>query len=161
MLKRVVGALAGATVALVGLAGPSWAATTGTERLLFLVRQSGEEQTCTVIASGPISGVGTCTIEDVAEGETVVHATLPGGSFDLTTTTEDESDDFNEQACIFRFTSTEAFELTGVSGDFENATGSGTDVVRGSFFAERTPQGCDEASASGFIIARATGTVTV
>jgi hypothetical protein len=155
MLKRAVGVLAGATIALAGWAIPASAATTGTQRFTFIVRDSASGESCTVIATGPISGAGTCVLEDVSEEVTVVHVTLPGGRFDFTATSVDEQDDFNEQACIFRFTANESFEISGVSGAYATATGSGSDTIRGTFF------GCSEETASGFIVARATGTVTV
>jgi hypothetical protein len=161
MLHKPAGLLVGATLAFVGMAGAASAATTGTQRFTFIANFSGDQTTCRVIATGPITGVGTCDPEDVTDNVTVIHVTLPNGAFDVTVTTLSETDNLNQQACVDRFTNSESFVVSGVSGAYANATGNGTDTLRGVFTADRTPNGCDENSGSGFIVAQGTGPVTL
>jgi hypothetical protein len=162
-MRRIRGTLvagAAAFATLVGLAGPASAAT-GAERFTVIVRSGSAGDSCTIVAAGPISGVGSCVIENVSEEETIVHATISGSSFDLIATTQSETDVFNDEACVFRFTSSDAFVIEGVSGVFANASGSGTDTVRGTFIAPHAASGCSEEGGSGIIVATGTGTVTV
>ena len=162
-MRRVTGAFIAGAVGLatfVGLAAPA-SAVTGTQRFIVVVRSGPGQESCTIIATGPITGAGTCVVEDVSEEETVVHATIGGSAFDVTATTQSATSDFNEQACVFRFTLTETFVVKGVSGAFANASGSGTDVVTGTFVAPKTASGCSDEAASGVIVGRGTGTVTL
>ena len=160
MFRKLFGALAASSIALVGFSAPAHAAT-GSQQLTVVVRQSGAESSCRVVAAGPITGVGTCQVEDAADGQRVVHVFLPGGSFDINVTTVTESDDFNEQACLERFTSVSTFELTGVSGRYAAVSGAGTDNVTAVLWATRTPEGCPDQPSGAITVARMSGTATV
>lgn len=159
MFQRLFGALAAGSIALVGFTTPA-SAETGRQVITVVVREFGNEAVCRVVAAGPITGVGTCQVEDLGD-QRIVHVFLPRGEFDFTPTTMSVSDNFNEQACVDRFTSVATFELTGRSGDYASATGSGTDNLTAVFWARRTAQGCSEEASGGIIVARLAGTVTV
>ena len=159
MFQRLFGALAVGAIALVGFTAPA-NAETGRQVFTVVVRQSGNEADCRVVAAGPITGVGGCQVEELGD-QRIVHVFLPRGDVDITPTTVSASDNFNEQACVDRFTSVVTFELTGVSGAYASASGSGTDNLTAVFWAPRTPEGCPEQPSGGIIVARLTGTVTV
>lgn len=68
---------------------------------------------------------------------------------------------FNDQACVFRFTDSETDTLSGQSGAYLGATGSGTDTPRGVFRSPRSAGGCDRSGGGGVIIAVGSGTASV
>lgn len=162
MLTKLTRGTAGVALGLLVLAAaPASAATTGSQRFTFLIREAPDESSCQVAAAGPISGVGTCVLDEQSEEVTVVHVTLPTGTLELTVTNVEHSSQFNQQACVFRFTETETFTITGGTGAYAAATGSGTDVLQGVFVLPRSADGCDRSQERGVIVARATGTASV
>ncbi len=160
MRKKTIGVLMGAAM-IVGMAGPASAATNN-QQFKIIARFNGNDTTsCTVIATGPIQGAGTCTITDVSNNVTDVHLMLPGGTVDLRARQFDGTDDFNQQACLDKFTFKENFRITGGTGAYAGTTGSGIDSGSGVFTAARTPQGCDPNQGGGFAVVTATGHVNL
>lgn len=134
----------------------------GNQRFTVVVRQTPDSTACTVVATGRITGVGTCTLDQPSPGVTIVHVILPDGRLDIDVTTINHVGEFNDQACVFRFTDTETYTITGRSGAYVGATGSGTDTLRGVLTSPRTGAGgCDQTRSSGVIVAVGSGTASV
>jgi len=158
-MRKIIGALMGAAM-LVWMAGPASAATDN-QRFTISARFAGDTNRCKVVASGPIQGTGTCTVDDTSETVTVIHLMLPKGTVEITATEVQSSDQFNEAACVDRFSFRETFEITGGTGAYAGANGSGTDTGNGVFTAKRTPQGCDGNQGRGVVAAHLTGHVSL
>ncbi len=160
--KRVLGFLAGATAMVVGLAGPA-SAVTGSQR--FTVLFSGE--TGKVFAAGVINGAGTdveLSSTDNPDGSSsgVDQFVFPQGTLTVTHFENPGEFSFNPRSCVGRFSFTGTFTVTGGTGAYAGATGSGTDVGSGVFVAKRNPDGsCSEEEAFSNVVVRATGTLSV
>src|SRR5947208_2433785 len=124
MSSKITKGIAGAAVGMLAWTAPALAATSGTQTLTFVVREAPNTTSCLAIASGPISGVGTCVLDEQSEEVVTVHVALGNGSFDVVVSTVTEDSSFNSQACVFQFTDTDAFTITGGSGAFASASGS-------------------------------------
>ncbi len=159
-MRKIVGVLMGAAL-LVGMAGPASAATDN-QRFTVTARFAGNTTTsCRVVATGPIRGAGTCTVDQVSETVTILHFMLPNGTVDLRFKQTQSSDNFNEAACVDTFSFTETFKITGGTGAYAGATGRGTDSGHGVFTADRTPNGCDPNQGTGVVAVTITGHVSV
>jgi len=158
-MRKIIGVLVAAAT-LVGMAGPASAAA-GNQRFTIVARFAETGNTaCRIVAVGPIRGTGTCTVDQVSETVTILHVTLPGGTVDLKLKEFQSSDDINEQACIDNFTFKETLKVTGGTGAYANASGSGTDTGSGIFAVDRKPGGgCDESHGHGAVVVNATANV--
>ena len=107
--------------------------------------------------TGTISGVGT-DIERPDETSTFV---FPQGTVNLDHPQTDGSDDFNEVACIDRFTFSGTYDITSGTGAYAQATGEGTYTGRGIFIGRRTAEGCSEEGGTSFFFVTAEGTTTL
>lgn len=161
MSRRLIASVAGVAVAMLAWTGPASAATSRAERFTFILYEAPEGTSCTAIASGPISGVGSCILEEQSEEVSELHVTLPNGTFGVTTTIVTDDGQFNSTACLFQFTEADTFAISGSSGAYASATGSGTAAVRGVFTLPHTAQGCDRSQERGVIVANATGTAAL
>jgi hypothetical protein len=161
MRKKLTGVLMGAAM-LVGTAGTASAATDN-QQFTIAARfgPNGGATSCQVVATGPIHGSGTCTVTDVSNKVTLIHIVLPNGTVDLRAKEFASTDTFTRKACLDQFTFQENFTIVGGTGAFANATGSGTDSGSGVFTAPRTSQGCAFEQGSGFVVATATGHVSL
>lgn len=160
MFKKTTG-VAAAILGVLALAAPAFASTTGNQRFTVIIRQTPDSATCMAVATGVITGVGSCTLEQPSPGVTNVHIVLPDGTLEVHVEATNHVEDFNAQACVFRFTDTETYTLTGLSGAYDGATGSGTDTTRGVFTFPRTDEGCDMTQGRGVVIAVGSGTVSL
>lgn len=158
-MKRLAAVVLGAFV-LMGLASPAMAQTAGNQRFIVVGGGSGSQESFRVIAIGPITAVGTF---EETEDEDVVRFVFPQGTVTIDSPTGDETEDFNERACVGRFTFTGPFTIIDATGAYEGATGSGQVQGQGTFVGERTPTGCSEDENAGFffLYATATGLVTL
>ena len=157
-------AVAVAVGALVALAGAAVADTGHQELILF--SGPGQEE-ATVIAIGPISGVGTDVVLNeefddeagtfVSEDELV----FPQGSA-FTTFSGTATFDLDPVTCVGRGGGNADFDIDGGTGEYEGATGSGSGTFQFVFVGERTAEGCVEGEDDpGFFFARLSGTATV
>lgn len=160
MSSKLFRGIAGAVVGVMAWAAPALAATSGSQRFTLLLREGSDATSCTLIASGPISGVGTCGVDEGEDGD-VTHVVLPTGTFDLVVTTVTQSRQANSTVCVFQFTTTETFTISGGTGSYANAAGAGTSTSRGIFTSPHTPTGCDRSEATGVVIGHASGTASV
>lgn len=158
-------ALAVAT-ATVGLAAPSALASpaAGTERLTVLIRSGPSGDTSQVIATGPVTGVGTLTFAHV-EGQEAVGATveLPQGTLSVLSTQLTDNSNPNFTSCVNRFSGTSALRVIGGTGAFAGATGTGTGTDQGFAVAARNADGTcnlDAEPLAGFEIVHVTLNLT-
>lgn len=155
-MKRLLAVLLGAVVAM-GVASPAGAQTSGNQRFIVFGGGSGDDVRFTVVAVGPITGVGT--FEETEDPDVIVFR-FPQGTVTLDSPTEDESEEFDERSCTGSFTFTGPFTIVGGTGAFQGATGSGQVRGQGRFVGERTATGCSEDEDAGFFFLYATVTGT-
>ncbi|HVL27683.1 MAG TPA: hypothetical protein VM390_06020, partial [Acidimicrobiales bacterium] len=105
---------------LLGSTAPAVAATTGRQTFVVVLR----DDTSTVYGSGPISGIGTFS-EDPNNSDLVTF-TFPDGSVTLAAPSTEESESFNEVACVGRFSFGGDYTIAHATGAYAGATGSGT-----------------------------------
>ncbi len=151
MRKMALG-LSLALGALLGLSAPA-GAVTGSQRFFIF----GQDEGGTVVATGPISGVGT-DIERPDETGTFV---FPQGTVNIDHPQTGGLEDFNEVTCIGRFTFSGTYDITSGSGAYAQANGEGTYTGRGIFIGRRTAQGCAEEGGTVYFFVDAEGTTTL
>lgn len=136
-MKKTVALLLGLSISVLGSAGTASAAT-GSQRFQLVFR--GEHST--VVAAGPITGVGTVVDREGGDdGSFLVSFVLADGTVDVTVTPVEETFDFNSRACVGHLRIVEAFEVTGGTGPYQEATGTGTFAGRGTFIFPRDARG--------------------
>ena len=144
-MRRAAFALATVCFALIGVSGVAWGQTTGAQT--FFVYAAGPPGAArTVAAAGPISGVGAVLIgssEPGPGGTTIQHTTwvFPEGSLFVTLTLTFRNT-FDPQLCIQTSNLTGTWQITGGTGRYSGATGSGTISGPNSGYFTRTPEGC-------------------
>lgn len=167
MKKTLVAAIV-VGIALVGFAGPASAQTTG--RQTFVLSQVGDQPEATVFAAGPIRGVGTDIVVneefDDEAGTFVSEDVLRfrGGDVFVTFTGEAVFE-FDPVRCIGRLSGTATYEITGGTGRYTGASGSGSGTFRGTFVGGRNPDGTcseeEEDESAGVFYARLHGTTVL
>ncbi len=153
--------------ALVG-PGPASASSGRAPAQTFVLYGQGSSfhHPISVFAAGPILGAGSFEIgpERSSEGRDDFTATLafPGRGTVTTEVLGQNTLAFDPTTCRGSQTSSFHWVITGGTGEFENASGSGTGTYTGRFLVERGPNGCveDEAVISVFL-ARLSGTASV
>lgn len=120
----------------------------------------------TVLFTGPegkpgkiiATGIFTATGKDVwvtGSGTSgVEREVFPTGTFLVTHTQTSNHATFDPVSCVGRQESTETITISGGTGEFTGISGTGTDTVRGTLVAKRTPSGCSqgEVVSSTFIV---------
>lgn len=152
-MKRVIACLAAGTAAFLGFSSAAWAAT-GSETLTFFGR--GDEPV-TIVASGPITGVGQ-SIETGPDTETDVFAQ---GTVNVVHPVASETDTFDPVACLVRATFSGTYTVTGGTGAFAGATGQGTFTGEFVGVLRRTADGCSEEPVDSFSVVHASGPLTI
>jgi hypothetical protein len=157
-MKKVLLTVASGMALLIGMAAPAAAATTGAQR--FTIVFVGEGDQGTVVASGPVAGVGS---EVQISGDDVTGtdvATFRNGTVNILHTDTDFDGTFNDRTCIGRFSGSGDYTFVSGTGAYAGVSGSGTYTYRGTFFGHPTATGCSE---DGLVVntVRATGTTTL
>lgn len=138
--------LAGGVAVLLSLVGLSEPATATTARQTFLLTELPGEQGITVTAIGPIRGIGTDVVlseeEDDETGAIVARDQFDfsQGSVFVTTHVSPEFE-FDPRSCVGRGGGALTYEITGGTGAYEGATGSGTGTFRVISVGGRNPDG--------------------
>lgn len=136
-MKRIVAMVLALGVAVFGLGAPA-SAETSNQRFRLVFR--GDEST--VVAAGPIRGIGSVVDQEGgSESSFSVAFVLPDGTVFLTVTTVEESFDFDPVACVVRVRLVEDFEITGGTGRYRGATGSGRFTGHGMVILQRDADG--------------------
>jgi hypothetical protein len=132
---------------LVMPSAPASAAPRGTERLtLTTTNFNPVAASGTVVATGPVAGRGTFaqTPGDVFE----IIVDLPQGRLFLVVEDTSRAIDTNQRACLVRFRGGGTVVVTGGTGAFSGASGSGTHSWRGHTGFPRNADGtCNWAAA--------------
>jgi len=139
MRKMLLAAvLVGTVVGFPTMAGAQ--ANRSPQRFTEVCRGRGE-LSCTIVASGPITGVG----RSVTVGETEVW-TFPGlGTLTLVShEIISHTEHFNPASCTGTFSGYETFKLTDGTGRLSDRTVIGTFRDHGVFLADRVQEGCSE-----------------
>ncbi len=158
-MRKVLAALLGVALGVFGLAGTASAQTRTNQRFIVIFSGSDGNETSRVIATGPISGVGT--FEETAD-EDVVRFVFRNGSITLDAPIEDESERFDERTCSGSFTFGGRWEIIEATGAYRGASGSGQFEGRGRFIGERAPGGgCAEEGGFFFLRVEVRGNVTL
>lgn len=135
------------------LAGPASAAT-GDQHVVIL----GQDDGGTVVATGPISGVG----QDVVTGEETDQFASGQGSVTVNHHDTSGNQDFSDVTCVARFSVAGNCSIGGGTGAYAGATGTGTYTVRGLFVGPAVPPRAAATRAGrAFYILDATGTTTL
>jgi hypothetical protein len=116
-----------------------------------------QDDKATVTASGPISGTG----KDVVVNDTTDKFVFSKGNVTVVHTPGSNHESFNPQSCTGTFTERGTFQITGGTGKYKGATGSGTYDARGTFVGTQTPDGCSDAGSTFVAFVNAKGTATV
>lgn len=156
MRKFLVGVLGSSLLALGLFTGGSASAAGANQK--FVITETNNSST--FVGIGPISGEGvdhTLTSSDSEDGTftETARTDFKDGSVYMSIQGTSASFNFNEKTCVGRFTGKGNFQVTGGTGAYDGATGSGTFTYRGSF------TGCDEDSGSFSQIVRARGKVNL
>ena len=141
---------------LVAPSVPASAAASGTERLTLMTTNfTPGAASGTVVATGPVTGQGTFTQTPGDVFEIIVD--LPEGSLFLLVEDTSRAVDNNEKGCVVQFSGTGTVVVTGGTGAFSGALGSGTHSWRGhTGFPKNADGTCNYAAAPrAFIIASA------
>lgn len=160
-MRKVLAAIMGVALGLLGFAGSASAHTGTNQRFIVLFTGSDGRETSRVIAVGPITGVGT--FEETAD-EDVVRFVFRNGSVTLNAPSVEEDEEFDERTCSGSFSFSGRWEIIEGTGAYQGASGSGQFEGRGRFFGERAAGGgCSEDEDAGFFFLRVevTGNVTL
>lgn len=137
-MKRVALSLLVAVVVFIGLPAPAWAQQ-GNQRFVGISRVPGAP-TGTVYASGPISGVGTFVFPQ-GPGALAGQLIFEDGTVFMTIVPNPSVIDSNPQACLVRVGLSGTSQITGGTGQYVGATGSGTYTGRALVLLARGPGG--------------------
>ena len=153
MKRQVIGTLLAAGIALATCATtamPAAAATSGSETFRGTIVASGVSGartviTSVVVAQGVFRGAGRIvevpslpTDPDNVSRDDLV---FPEGTMHLVSTTVGASFSLSPRSCQFTLTLQQTGEITGGTGQFAAATGSGTGTVRARGLLPRNPDG--------------------
>jgi hypothetical protein len=164
-MKRAYAAILaafGAASLVAGMAAPAMAAPTGQEHFTIVFTHFGPDgDSGTAFVSGPVTGAGTGR---ASEGETFpASITVPQGTLSLLVTSgPDTSENAVPSACFVSFSGTDTLQVTGGTGVFTGAKGTGADTTRGALAFGRNADGScnfDAGPVSGFVLV--TGTVNL
>jgi hypothetical protein len=167
-VRRLGGALLVAAMLLAQAPGVA-ASPGGGPNQRFLILGRVEDPTASLIASGPVGGVGTLTAESATFDEptssydeidvvAVERGTLTvaiHGSFSVWPFT------LEPPSCTRWGSLSGTWAITAGGGAFAGATGGGTFTGAFFTFGPRTTGGCDESMIKGFVFGPMTGTVSL
>lgn len=144
---RIAAGIAAAMALAAAVAAPASASPAPARSQTFIVYGAGTsfDTPSTIIAIGPVSGVGREEIVDDRSGEDTQDFTtrwiFPTGSVTLevrgTTTTT-----FDPTSCAGVVTGTIEWTITGGTGAYAGATGGGSGTLVNRFVTQREPGGC-------------------
>lgn len=159
-MKRVVSVCTVVALGLLAWAGPASADPARSQR--FTVIFSGDEGAPgRVVASGVVNGVGTDVTVSEDESTAVDEITFPGQGTLFVTINFDPGPEpsFDSRSCVSRFSGTGTLTVTGGTGRFVGASGTGAVSFKGIFVGRRTAQGCSEEGGRSFVVAKVNGTL--
>jgi hypothetical protein len=144
---RVSAAIVAASLGAVALSATAQAQTTGAsasgrERFTLIFSGfNGAERPTTVIASGPITGVGTESQVAEPNGTLDLTFSFPNGQVYGTVFNDNFNLRLDLKKCLARPHETGEWSITGGTGAFAGATGHGTLTGNGIVIGARSPSG--------------------
>lgn len=167
ILKTVAALIAAVTVLALMAPASASGSTERRQSQMFVLHGAGStfDHPISVVATGPISGVGSFEIVDDRSGpegdDFTAELVFPGSGTVIMEVLGQSSITFNGASCAGSQTGQFRWTITDGSGDFENASGSGTGTFTGRFVVRRGETGCveDEPVVSVFV-ARLRGTAS-
>lgn len=155
-MHKIIGAAAllallGATASSAGVAVAGTDPSSGRETFVMTFQSFNDiDQPTRVAATGPVQGSGTetQTDQDIPGGEAVTFTWHFAGGTVSGEAVESYSFAPDLTSCTAKSASTGTWRITGGTGAYAGAAGSGTFTSRGSFTGARDPNGaCDPAAA--------------
>ena len=137
--RLAVTAALSTAAALVGVSAPASASTSGNERLLVVYTFPSHSDTGKAIATGLVSGVGT--VQGGGADPFTVTVSLSKGDLYFSGTSTSHSENINPRSCVDRLSGTDSLQVTGGTGVFTGATGTGADAERAVLVAGRNSDG--------------------
>jgi hypothetical protein len=167
-IKKVT-ALIGSAVALTLLAaGPVSALGERSRSQTFVLYGAGStfDHPISVFAAGPISGVGSFEIVEERSGphgdDFTAELIFPGRGTVTMEVRGQSSITLDPTSCAGSQTGRVHWTITGGTGQFANASGSGTGTYTGRFVVERGASGCvEDHPVVSVFVARLTGTASL
>ena len=153
MRRALVGVAIGAA-GLLGFSSVAWAETGPQSFFIF----GQDDAPATVVATGPISGVGQDFESQTAEEGTFE---FPNGSVTADHPATSDESNFNPVTCVGTDNFAGTYTLRDGTGDYLGASGSGTYSGRAIFIGQRTADGCSDTGGTSFFFVRASGTTTL
>lgn len=147
--QRVVAAIAGAVGLATVASGAAWALTRPAGSQTFVLYNSGSTfgGENTVVASGPITGIGTERIlaDNSSQGtqEFTNQLVFPDGTVTMDVHGSDTTT-VDPRTCAGNQTGHVTWTITGGTGAYAGATGSGTGRYTDRFVLQRDANGCNE-----------------
>ena len=163
MQKLVMGIVISA-LTITMLAGSASAGTAATQH--FILLSANPRDPGKVIASGPVTGVGSETDTDGPDGDVLATFTFDTGIVSVDISGVRQSN-FDPKTCIAKPSESGTFTITGGSGLYSGVTGGGTYSGHGIIVGRRGPQGQCFGPGSGVppaqnvFIARMSGTASI
>lgn len=167
-IKKVT-VLIGSAIALTLLAaGPASAVTERSRSQTFILYGAGStfDHPISVAGAGPISGVGSFEIVDERSGphsdDFTAELVFPGRGTVTMEVRGQSSITLDPRTCAGSQTGRVHWTITGGTGAFDTASGSGTGTYTGRFVVERGASGCVEHDpVVSVFVARLTGTASL
>jgi len=151
-MRRALLACAGAAGGVLLSAGPAFAAS-GAQSFII----SGNGASPRVLAAGPIHGAGTD--RQVGQNHDIFAFRQGNVGVDHSPTSQHQGP---QAGCTFFFSERGTYDLTGGTGQYAGASGSGTYVVHDVFFAKTKPNGtCSQRAGHDVLTVFATGHTTL
>ena len=147
--QRVVAAIAGAVGLATVTSGAAWASTRPARPQTFVLYNAGSTfgGENTVVASGAISGIGTERIltDNSSQGtqEFTSELVFPDGTVTMDVHGSDTTT-VDPRTCAGNVTGHVTWTITGGTGAYDGATGSGTGRYTDRFVLQRDANGCKE-----------------
>jgi hypothetical protein len=158
------GAALAAAVGLAGVAGPAVAAARSTEHFrIYSANRNDRDLPEVFAASGPIRGLGIAKPNDDVPGDTIpIVVTMRGGGKIYLKAHGPFTWHANLKTCTATEHDQGTFKITGGTGRYRTARGSGSYVEVGAGLGKRDAQGnCEQSFAINYVTVNATGTVHV
>jgi len=152
-MRRALVACAGAAGGVLLSAGPAFGATSGAQSFTL----TGNGRSPSVLATGPIHGHGT---DHTAGPNHDVFKFAQGNvGIDHAATAQHPGP---QAGCTFFYSERGTYDVTGGTGAYAGASGSGTYVLQDVFFAKRKPNGtCSERAGHDVLLISAHGHTTL
>jgi len=127
-MKRLAAVFLVSIAALLVVPDPAWSEQRAERFVLKTTDPTAD--TGTVIATGPITGVGMFVLEGQGPQPVMGKFILPKGTVFVVVTPNPSSTNFDPRACLLRLTTSATIAITGGTGAFSGASGGGRSAGR-------------------------------